>query len=1025
MKKRFYALLLVLAVLGGGVLRAESLPAASGETLAQQARSIQIRGQVLDAQTNEPVIGAGIIVVGTNIGTVTDEGGNYVLGNVPAGAVLQISCIGYETQEVTARQNMPIILLSVNTRLLDEVVVIGYGVQRKADLTGAVANVTADKLNTSSNATIGQALQGKIAGVDIVSYGGAPGAGTRIMVRGIGTLNNSEPLYIVDGMYMSTLDNINPNDIKSIDVLKDASAAAIYGSRAANGVVIITTKSGSDTDGVPEVNASFNFGVAHASKKLPVLNAAEWAQVSTEARAANGLPPQDMAQNLSEKEDNDWQDIFFHYALIQNYNVSVQGGGKYTKYYTSIGMNDRDGTVKGSHFQRYNIQSKLDFTKGRFSAGTNIVGSYDNDLLTNSDFRGGYIARIVAAIPTLQKYDPNMLGGYGGYYGDVVNYENPLGMIDRNLMDGARQNARIFVNLYAQFEILKGLKYKVNFSPDFQFARNTSYKGVYSFGLQSSAVTQMTDSQIRRNNMLVDHLLTYDNTFGKHKVSALVGYSYQDVNYRILEGQGTGMATGIRELSNAATKSVTNGSSTRSVMISWLGRAFYSYDNRYLVTATFRRDGSSKFTGKYHWGNFPSFSLGWNVAEEPFMRHADWLNQLKVRGGYGVLGNQEVSDYQFAATVNTGINYPNGAGGVFQGAFPKNFANPDIHWETTAMTNFGVDFLAFKDRLSFTADWYNKNTYDILLSVPIPGSTGGSGNITKNTGVINNTGFEFNIGWNDFVNRDFGYSVSFLGTFNKNEVVAMGTENQQITGGAPHGGAYTCITQKGYPIGSFWLIPTDGYFNSEAEVQAYKDKDGKLIQPNAQPGDIRFVDSNGDGAINDQDRVYSGSPFPDLTFALNGSVTWKNWDFALNFQGVVGNKIYNATRQALENLSIGTNYSKDMLNAWTPTNHDASVPRLAVTDANNNGRNESDRFLEDGSYLRLRNVTVGYNIPSKVFGGVLKHTKVFLNAENLFTLTKYRGFSPDVNAGSVHSRGFDEFIYPANRIFMLGLNVSF
>jgi len=397
---------------------------------------------------------------------------------------------------------------------------------------------------------------------------------------------------------------------------------------------------------------------------------------------------------------------------------------------------------------------------------------------------------------------------------------------------------------------------------------------------------------------------------------------------------------------------------------------------------------------------------------------------LKLRAGYGELGNQEIDNYQYSSVVTTGINYPDGNGGLIKGAFPKNFANPDIKWESTAMTNIGLDLLALNSRLSLTMDYYVKNTSDILLEVPIPISTGGANDPVRNAGKIRNKGFEFNLGWTDRPTSDFSYSVNAIGSFNKNKVVAMGSESQFITGGTVHGGTYTTKTLAGYPIGGFWLIPCDGYFNSAEEVQAYS-KNGVQIQPSAEPGDIRFKDTNDDGTINDGDRVYCGSPFPDFTYSLNGSVTYRNFDFAITLQGVLGNKIYNATRLELEDVTRGTNYLSDVLDSWSETNHNASVPRLVWTDPNRNARSESDRFLESGSYLRLRTIQLGYTLPKNLFDGFIKTARVYVDVDNLFTITGYKGYTPDVNASSVYQRGFDEFIYPANRTFMLGINLSF
>ena len=859
----------------------------------QQAKTVT--GTVTDV-SGEPIIGANIRIKGTTTGTITDIDGNFSIEAEPQ-SVIEVSYIGYLTQETVINNQKSIrFLLKEDTKTLDEVVVIGYGVQKKADLTGSVANINTEKLNTQSNANIGQALQGKIAGVDIVSQGGAPGSGTRIMVRGIGTLNNASPLYIVDGMYMNSIDHINPNDIASIDVLKDASSAAIYGSRAANGVIIVTTKEGSNTEGKPIIDLSVNLGISTASKFLDMLDAKGWAEVTTIARQAIGKPALDMATDLANKPDNDWQDIMFRPALMQNYNLSVKGGGKYSTYYTGLGYFNQDGIVKGTNYQRYNIQSKNDYKRGIFSAGTNLIISFSHDKPLHQELRGGMIGTILQSVPTLEKYDDTREGGYGGTYGDVVNIPHPLAIIDDNIMDRYNENVKIFANLYAQIELFKGLKYKLNLTPDFSFERYKNYLNKYDFGLATNSITQLTERQRRRRNILVENLLTFDRTFGEHKISALAGYTYQDSRFRHIQAYGEGLPQGLEEIDAATTNRSNEGNSWRSVLTSILGRVFYSYQNKYLFTATIRRDGSSKFGKNNRYGYFPSFSLGWNVAEEKFMENVHWLDQLKLRGGYGVLGNQEIDNYQYSSTITTGINYPDGNGGLLQGAFPKNFANPDIKWEETAMTNVGIDFMAFNNRLSLTADYYVKNTKDILLTVPIPISSGGANDPIRNAGKIRNNGFEFNLGWMDQPNPDISYGINLIGSFNKNKVIAMGSESGSIKGGSTNQNITTSETKAGYPIGGYWLISTAGYFNSQEEVDAYA-KDGKKIQPAAEPGDIKFVDANNDGVINDDDRVFQGSPFPDFTFALNGNMRYKNFDLSIGLQGVLGNKIYNATRQ--------------------------------------------------------------------------------------------------------------------------------
>lgn len=500
------SLFLALSGLSLGIANA-AIDSGVNSSISQQENAC--KGVVKDSK-GETIIGASVVVKGTSNGTITDFDGNFSLDNVPQGAIIQISFVGFKSQEVVWNGSPISVTLKEDTEVLDEVVVIGYGVQKKADLTGSVANVSAEKLNTQSNTTIAQALQGKIAGVDIVSQGGTPGGGTKVMVRGIGTLNNSSPLYIVDGMYMSGIDHINPNDIESIDVLKDASSAAIYGSRAANGVVIVTTKSGTNTEGKPIIDLSANIGVSMPSKYLNLLDAEGWAKVTTISRKAAGMEPLEMALDLANKPNNDWQDLMFRPALMQNYALSVKGGGKYSTYYNSVGYTNQNGIMKGTNYQRYTLQSKLDFKKGIFEAGTNVILTFNSDKPTINEIRGGMVGHTLQAIPTLEKYDESSVGGYGRLYGDVTNLYHPLGMIDSNIMDRNSDKMQIFANAYFAINIIDGLKYKLNFTPDFQYYRYNNYLGKYDFGLNTNTLTQTTEQQTRTRNILVENLLTYD-----------------------------------------------------------------------------------------------------------------------------------------------------------------------------------------------------------------------------------------------------------------------------------------------------------------------------------------------------------------------------------------------------------------------------------------------------------------------------------------------------------------------------------
>ncbi len=988
-------------------------------------KKLSVSGKVID-NTGAPLPGVTIVEQGTTNGTITDFDGNYTIGNVPANGVLVFSFVGMRTQEVSVGGQVTINLSMEEESIgLEEVVAIGYGTQKKSDLTGSVSNVSTEELSTQSNTNIGQALQGKMAGVEIVSSGGAPGAGSRIMIRGIGTLNNSSPLYIIDGIYMGSMDFINPNDIESINVLKDASASAIYGSRAANGVVIITTKSGENSKGVPTFNFSANMGIATPAKYLDLLDANGVAEVVNLARTNSGLAPLEMLTDLESKENNDWQDIMLGPAFRHNYNLSLSGGTENFKYYSGLGYLGEDGIIKGTDYERVNGQFKTSYQKGWFSAGNNILLNYENTKPSIASYpRGGLYGSVLQALPTMSLYDENNLGGYGSNYGDAMNLVNPLATTDPYIYDAYRHSWNIYAKIWAQAEIVKGLKYKIDVTPSVNVRDNMTYSGKYDMGQASSIKNSVSRNQPMTQSLLVENTLNFDKTFGDHKITALLGYTYQNTKYRYLSGSGSTLPTGLLELDAATLDRMVTGNSVESALASVLSRVFYSYKNKLLLTATLRRDASSKFAKDKRVGNFPSFSVGYNIAEEQFLSDVEWLDALKIRGGYGELGNQEIGDYKYTSTVKTGINYADGDGGAHQGAFPREFVNPIVEWEKTSMMNVGFDLTAFRGKLTTTVDLYNKLTDDILLTVPIPYSSGGTNDPIQNIGQISNKGLEFAISWRDDITNDLNYSVSFNGNFIKNNVEKLVSEDQVINSGQSFRGSYTTKTLENYPIGGFWLLATDGLFPDQVAIDAHS-KEGSLIQPQAVPGDVKFIDANDDGVISDDDRIYMGSPFPKFSFGLNNHVAYKDFDLRVDVQGVFGNKILNDTRNVLTTVVNGTNYLSSTLDYWTENNKDASQPYLRYDDPNGNYRTNSDRYLEKGDYVRVRSIQLGYNLPTRGFLNKFSKFRTYISLENPFTFSKYKGVSPDYNSFNSYSRGNDYFAYPASKIYMIGINVTY
>lgn len=980
-----------------------------------------ITGIVTDTN-GQPLPGVTVLVKGTTTGTISNADGNYSLTNVPENATLVFSFVGMRSLEQNVGNQSTInVSMEEETIGIEEVVAVGYGVQRKVDLTGAVGNVKAENLNIEGSPNILSSLQGKLAGVEIVSAGGEPGSNTNVMIRGVGTFNNNSPLYIVDGMYMDNINFLNPADIESIDVLKDASSAAIYGSRAANGVIIVTTKSGSDTNGVPTISASANIGFQQTTKKIDVLNASDWITISTISREAAGRPPLDMA--LEQQADINWQDELMQMGLMQNYNISAQGGTQSFYYYIGGGYTNQEGIIKNTDYDRLNFQVKSEFKKGIVTVGENIITSFEtrNPVERRVSRVGGIVGSMLNSIPTYNIYNPENDGGYNGPWGDAITWANPVGMI--NLQQENREHYKTFVNTYLMLDFNEHLQYKLNVNTNLTGNNSFSFEPHYTMGLNARDRNTMSESRGQTKSYLIENLVTYDRTFDNHKLTVLAGYTFQNNKYRVLSAGGSYMADGITVI-DAATETEGGSNQTVSSLTSYLGRIFYSYKNKYLLSATIRRDGSSKFLGNNRYGYFPSFSLGWNIGEESFMANFENLDMFKLRAGYGVLGNQEVGNYLYSADVNSNINYLVDGSNLWPGAFPKIFASPSIKWENTEMTNFGLDAAFFNSQLTATVEYYIKNTTDILLNVPIPPSTGAGNDPLKNAGEIRNKGFEFMVGYEAQRTNDLYYSINLVGNTVSNEVVKMGTGDQVIWSGRPNqSGGFTTKSLQGYPIGGFWLIETDGLFRSIDEVNAHS-KNGNLIQPNAQPGDIRFRDINDDGVINDDDRIYQGSPFPTFTLGMNSLFNWKNIDFNIGIQANFGAKIYNSMRPDLEDVSKGSNYSTAVLDHWTTNNPEASFPRIIWGDPNQNARTDSDRFLENGDYIRLTSVQLGYQIPRSVVP-FFTSFRLFVNAENLFTITNYSGFTPDVNGGSALERGVDRYTYPLPRTVSLGLNLSF
>ena len=987
---------------------------------AQQA--ITVKGTVKDAENN-PVIGATVVVKGTTIGTTTDIDGNYTI-NVNQGQVLEFSYVGMQQSTVTVSNKNVINITMADGELLDEVVVIGYGTVKKSDLTGAVASVSGKDLQANVAKSAANALQGRIAGVSVTNVSGQPGSGMSINIRGLSSLGSNTPLYVIDGVY-GDINMVDPSDIASLEVLKDASAAAIYGSRAANGVVLITTKGGKK-DMPTSIDVNVFSGFQNITKKLDVLDAQQWLGVMKKSGYA--LP--ESATNYQGAGTN-WQDEVYRTAPVTKANISISGGTKNATYNVSAGYINQEGIMLNTGYDAFNIRTKntFSFFNDHFRVGnTLLVKTSTKDLNTLT------ITDPLRQNPLLPVYDPNQLGGYAGIEPWMKNMDNPVGASE--LFDRQKYNTEILINAYAEVDLgLKGLKYKLNVGYNKNSGRDYTYNDAYNFG-SGAVLSSLNEGASFGDQWLIENTVHYDNTFGKHTVSGLLGYSAQKNTSRSFGAGRKDLPTGTNVIgAGATTEQTTSGSLQENAIVSLFGRAMYSYDSRYMISASLRRDGSSRFADGHRYGIFPSVSAGWNIMNESFFESAkNTVNELKLRASYGVLGNQEIGNYATQSTVSSGINYVQGGTWWMGSISGKNWVSPiDLTWEETKTTNIGLDASFFNGKFSVNADYFVQETSNILLGISMPSSVGLGGSPTMNAGTIQNKGLEIALNHRNTVGEVY-YNVGVNFSTIQNEVKEVTVGNIQEFGGYnPQGEGTITWAKVGDPIGAFYVIKTDGLFQSKEEVDAYT-KDGEKIQPKAEPGDVRFVDFNNDGKITDDDRQYVGSPFPDFSFGIRGNVEWRGFDLGLFFDGMVGNKIYNYTRARLESMNEITNFSTTVLNAWTEQNKNTDMPRFVQGGENLNHRRVSDRWIEDGSFIRLKTLEFGYTLPQSWMSKIrVKNLRVYTAMDNLFTITGYTGYTPDLgqnddqNGGgdSTMSRGCDHGRFPLSRTITFGLQLNF
>ena len=991
---------------------------------------IEVSGVVTDAATNEPLIGVTVAEKGKKgNGTATDLNGHFAL-KVPSNGTLTFSYVGYASQEVPVEgQTMLSVALSENQQMLDEIVVIGYGVQKKADLTGAVAVVDMDEAKKTQATNIAEMLQGQAAGVSVQTTGN-PGEMSNVRIRGIGSFSSVGPLYVIDGLIVNDVNHLNPQEIETMQVLKDASAAAIYGARGANGVIVITTKKGKK--GKPTLDISANFSVADMPKTIKMKSTPEFMYYneqsyinSNTAWPAAGIAAGTMLPNT------DWQKAVFQVGTTQDYNLMYTQGTDHVNMAVGAGYLNQTGILEGPEYERVTARINTDATYGIFKIGENLTFQHTDNMTTNS----GSFANALSTPPVIPVYDPNEPSGRGGFgYGSATfpTYTtNPVA--NQESIRNQQVNDRVIGNLFVELDIWKYFKYKFNFGVDAWFGRTKTINHCYTMRMASGEQRYndiLDDIRDQRFTLLMEHTLNYNQKIGKHTIGALVGYTTEDVNWNYLRNQGYNQKVdGLWQIDLVGEQNNMWGSQQERRMISYLARVDYNYDDRYLLQVNFRSDGCSKFGPEKRRGNFPSASLGWRISNEKFFEPLlKYVNNLKLRGSWGMIGDmQALGNYDYIPGIDhTGpyegfwaIFGPSGNETLYQGATQSAAVNTKLGWETKTTTNIGLDFDLLNSRLYGSVEWFSSKSTDLLLNLKTAWVTGVSTKWT-NYGEMRNSGFEFMVGWRDKVN-DFSYSVSANLSTVRNEVLRLGDSYYES------GVNNINRSEPGRSIGDFYLIQFDGIFQNMDEVfnhtTTLPDGTVKVIQPNAQPGDVRYVDANGDGMIDTNDHVWCGSPLPKLEGGLTFSCEWKGIDFNMFWAGRYGNKIFNDVRYATLAFTVD-NLPADV-NPWTWDNPSNEYPRMYSGSTDNN-LYYVDRFLEDGSYLRLKNIQIGYTFPEKWLKKLsISRLRAYVGGSNLLTITKYKGYDPDIICTDVFGQGNDTGQYPSTRQLNVGLQVSF
>lgn len=1001
--------------------------------LSAMAQNIAVRGQVTSKADGEPLIGATVRVQGTNQGTATDIDGNYTLNNVDPKATLIFNYVGFAELTIPVKgQSVINAELSETASSLDELVVVGYGVAKKSDLTSSISTIKGSEINEIVTGNAMDALQGRVPGVQVAS-GGGPGTTPKVMVRGVTTVGDGSPLYVVDGVPLNSnnINFINNNDIESMEVLKDASASAIYGTRASNGVIIITTKKGKA--GKTSVDFSASVGWQHIDKPS-IAGANEYEKVFNKRYENDGrvAPWNSPYVDYADVDGTDWWDeVVNSAALVQNYSLSVRGGNEKYVYGLSVGYFKNNSQFDYGYWEKLNVRlnTEYNFTSW-LKAGIDLAPNMEKWENTPNLFSAA--RSMDPTTPVFRpedEWDPsNPMNNYERSYN---NQEwNPAASLAR--MDNKTTKMALLMNPYIQIQPIRQLTLRTQFGVNAWYQRNDYYN--YAFHID--ALEQNTKNSTGRNysdqlNWTWNNTATYIDTFAeKHNLTAMVGFTaerYANWWANASRQDIPGMSDLLHEVSAGTGDQFASGSASYQTLASALGRIMYNYDSRYYLTASMRYDGSSKFPKGNKWASFPSVSVAWRLSEEAFMESTrSWLDNAKVRFGWGKVGNQNIDPGLFMSTLNNGVNYVFGTTPTrYPSTIMAQLGNPNLKWETVEDIDFGLDLTLLQNRLNVTFDLYQKTSHDMLYarqSQLIMGLPTWMGALTQNIGEMRARGWELSLGWRDKAG-EVGYDLGVQLSSVRNKAIRFSGDGPVWTGdGMPES---IIRNEDGGLISRFYGYQADGLFQNWEEVYAHTNEHGKLIQPDAQPGDIRFLDLNHDGQLNDSDKKYIGNPYPDLMLGFNIGLNWRGWDFAANFYGTFGNDIFNLQRSRYSGASGQNVYAGTLAKAWSGEGSTNDIPRLSYNDLNQNYTRVSSFFVEDGSYMRCKLMTLGYTLPASIMGDI--NLRVYFSAQNLFTITGYSGMDPErpfYDGGAIET-GIDRSNYPTPKTFLFGVDLKF